>query len=1452
MMKQTTTTFNQIIRMVLALSQLMAQLGVAVGAATLATVQPPIAEVALGSANKAQADTNGGNASQVAAAINAGASVLTITKVISGSGSGPFNITVTGPNGYNNATTVDVGSPRVLTGLDTGVYTVTESTPSGWTTSYSVTTGSGYATGSNAVVTVANAITATAFSVAQITGTVFSDYNMDGRITANGVITDTGVQSVTVRAYALNGTVLGPTTTDASGRYTITTSGVQGPYRLEFYNLPEGYEPSRVFTSTGTSANGTSVQFINSAGQAAGANFGVLYPCDYCQSNPKLANVLFQNGDPLAVGSSVASLTSIAQWNYSNKDQSPAVTTVATADATGTLWGTAYQRSTRTLFTSAAVRRHTGLGPAGLGGIYQTNLSTSATSLFVDVENIGVNLGSLPSNAARFLPLTATDPSTDTVAFDAVGKMGIGQIELSQDEKTLFFTNLNDRSVYGLYIGSPAVAPISATQYAIPTVACTNGVARPWALRQYRNALYAGVVCTGEIAANSPTSANLSAMVFVMDLTSGSPSFSATPVISFPLNYPKGCAEPNYFTPALVACQWNPWSDTMSVFAVGTDTTYFAYPQPILSDIEFDVDGAMILAFADRAGLQLGSVNVTPNGASENNELGGDLLRAYRTGTATWVLENGGDKDGPGPFVPTANNKASRNDGNGPGGQGPGDGEFYYAELYNPYHEEAAMGSAVIYPGTNEVVATLMDPIDIYSGGVIKLSNATGGRNSAYEVRNGQGENFGKAAGLGEIELLCDPAPIEIGNRVWWDQDGDGEQDPGEPALAGVAVTLTWAGGSIATTTNISGTYYFTREATTGAYSTTLATNKAYTIQFGIPSGYSLTVPNAAALSGSTSSNHAISDVIDSDAVLVASIPTIYYTTGSAGQNNHGLDVGFTKPAAGAVQITNVPPQEASLRIVKTINNGSSSAPFTVTVSGPSGYNVITTVTTSAARVITGLAPGQYTVTETALPSAPSGYVWAWASYAPYNSMPLSGGSETVITVTNYLAPVPSTVTGSLQITKTVVGSAQNNFTVTVTGPSYPSGQAFGIVSGTNTVPNLIPGVYTVTETSPGAGWVTTYTVNGASNGSSAVVTVPTGSGAATPPYTILFNHANTNLQIVRAGDERSATVTGNVLLTPTLTASGITFTVKITVTGGPDGVTAVPFPPTVTLHAAQLEPGFGSGVYSSTTGALGLEYLGHTGNITTGVHVYRDPSDKMEVALTLGGGYQFVNSTFVLRDIDAQLWDSTAGAPCTSAASSETEKYDCRYSYIDRVKILSGGNFTYTLASLGQQVIAGNMITGYFADANNNGRPDSIGDWDVSGDNYVVWLSNSQVLPEFRFVYDDPGSGLDSDDDAFHDFDSLNQLILFGVRDFDAVLNPQAAVLITNTAPVAKYDLGNRVWIDTNNNGAFDTGESAPTGPVTVVLYNHTTGTAVMTTTTDASGYYTFTNLDAGSYDVF
>ncbi len=60
------------------------------------------------------------------------------------------------------------------------------------------------------------------------------------------------------------------------------------------------------------------------------------------------------------------------------------------------------------------------------------------------------------------------------------------------------------------------------------------------------------------------------------------------------------------------------------------------------------------------------------------------------------------------------------------------------------------------------------------------------------------------------------PTNADLGNRIWFDVDDDGEQDAGEPGIAGIDVTVSWldpgdgSTRSITTTTNEEGEYAFT------------------------------------------------------------------------------------------------------------------------------------------------------------------------------------------------------------------------------------------------------------------------------------------------------------------------------------------------------------------------------------------------------------------------------------------------------------------------------------------------------------------------------------------------------------------------------------------------------------------------------------------------------------------
>ncbi|MEZ4615160.1 MAG: SdrD B-like domain-containing protein [Caldilineaceae bacterium] len=937
--------------------------------------------------------------------------VLTVTKTVDWNGNTPnpsqqFAYTIEGPDGFTtiNDTITDTGVMTYAVPL--GVYTVTESSPgAGWVTTYTVNSVANGVSGIVALTGGSNSVAP--FGPTTVSGTIYRDFNANGQFDTTGETVEVALQGVTATVYDSDGNVVGTALSDVNGVYTVNPTG-QGPYQVIFSALPAGYEPS-----TQGAGNGTSVQFVNSVGEATNVDFAVNQPCDYCQSSPDLFIPLYTNGDSQhatpGVAASNPALVRVDYDSYatsSDPDAPAAPTTMVAGRDLGATWGAAYHRSAGKLFLSAVQRRHVGFGPQGPGGIYLVDVATNSVTDWLDVNAlIGFDVGSDPHTGLPNGGGGAAGASRDLASFDAVGKLAFGDIDLSPDERTLWAVDLNNRQLLELpldpQLNAPAAGAIVAHPIPDPTPACNNGTLRPWALAVADGMVYVGAVCSGE---SGGTAADLRAIIYRHDPEGADGNF--TELFSFNLNtIDKGCT---IDVPPGTGHQCNgfqPWTNAWSTFTVSNN--FAAYPQPILSDLIFDDDGSLILGFMDRTGMQTGYQNYRPDTTATTlytGATGGDLVRACNV---NGVLK----LEGTDAACPQHTGSASES-------------EFYYREgmprvgTPTDLHDEAAQGALALRRGSGEVVTTLTDPTEAQSGGLGWFDNATGnlstaaasGQTRVYRVFDGDSTTaqfyVGKSAGLGDLELLCDPAPIAIGNRVWEDLDGDGQQDAGEPGISNLTVMLVGADGTnTSTTTDSTGNYYF------GA----LTAYTAYTLTISVPGGYGLTIPDAVALAGAgVSSNHAISDTIDSDALLVNGTPTIRYTTGGPGQNNHSLDFGFVQSASGQVDILNTAPEPlpapAALRIVKEVSGGSVSAPFTVTVTGPNSYNTTVTVVPGTPTDLTNLEAGQYTVVEETPPtsSAPAGHQWTGIGYAPTNGeITLSSGMIGTITVTNILAEAP-------------------------------------------------------------------------------------------------------------------------------------------------------------------------------------------------------------------------------------------------------------------------------------------------------------------------------------------------------------------------------------------------------------------------------------------------------------
>ena len=892
-------------------------------------------------------------------------------------------------------------------------------------------------------------------SNAQISGFVFRDFNGDGaRQTNQGapLTTSTSTHSagfveplvagVIVTAYNSNDVILASYTTSSPSPTTATPSttanytipntgsaytGTKGnntgfvandvAVRLEF-TIPTSvtclisgvYD----FTSKAGKVYGTSVRFIAASGSSGTArpniHFALNNPNDYVAgATPETSTYLFQavqfNGDPLG-GGTTEDENALVKFPYSRNGTTAlsAAEKLASASQIGSVYGVAYSKYAKKIFTSAFMKRHAGFGPANgveknkPGAIYivdpslSSTTGTKAASYFLSLDALGYAthntlvgapaygstssysivtsgsadtrtetityistgegvIGANSGTGSRLLGADNVTPSNDPAAFGQVGKVSLGAIEMSDDGKYLFVVNLYDRKVYQLQLNS-VTAPTSATyvnSWSLPNpparalsgysgAAATyvttpqrldmndfydgdRGLQRPFALKYRNGKLYVGSVTTGEVAgAESITDNNTGTVEFtdlwayVWELTPSSGFTNTTPVLQFPLNYNKGTNGDGYNE------TWKPWTNTFPTANVNAGIDGWNVAQAMLTGIEFDVDGSMILALRDLSGDKGGYQNrmLTGTTVSRTSMAFGDQLRAHKNTTnCKFELEYAGE-EGPNSFKPASLGPTN--------GQGPGGGEFYYTdgiERYNgtasgvAYHLNTAMGGLALLPGMEEVTATFMDPLAIWSGGVSWSRSFNGLNTRDYQLYAGQAVgDIGKANGLGDIELLFENPPIEIGNRVWKDTDGDGIQGADEAGIAGVLLELVNSGGTViaTVTTDTDGSWYFSSDTGTDAtgikYSVALTPDTDYKVRLassGTGNDWDATANSNAGgprtggalvglrLTRTDKIGNGEADFSDSDASMVSSVPSISLTTGGYGENNHTYDIGFAE-----------------------------------------------------------------------------------------------------------------------------------------------------------------------------------------------------------------------------------------------------------------------------------------------------------------------------------------------------------------------------------------------------------------------------------------------------------------------------------------------------------------------------------------------------------------------------
>lgn len=785
----------------------------------------------------------------------------------------------------------------------------------------------------------------------EIAGTAFEDIDQDGQ-------RDTGepiLPGVSVSIYDDSGLFSGPIMTDANGEYSFTGLAAGAMYRLEFGTLPGLNEGPH---GPGSS---TAVQFVDAG--SCDVNYGLVDPSHYCntETDPLLVVPCYVSGDPQHISNINASGVVTFDYSASGNSPHPTYTNIATAGAVGSIWGVAHNPVSNTNYYGTVLKRHVGLGPGGIGAIYSQQESDPNTVAPVFYD-FGALAGTVASNSARFPgsgsafgfegPCGACD-NIDPSTFSQIGKVGIGDVEVGPDNEYVYATNLSDRKVYKINADSPApgsASPLPNMPW-IDNSVCNNGVARPWALEFRRGNLYVGVVCDASSSSCPIGSAcsDLTATVYSFDGTSW------TTELSFPLDYYR---EP-YASGSDYFVRWIDDWNTMEPFVGFVTDANFG--QPIVMDIEFDDDNSIILGIGDRSGLQMGYQAPNPTAGSgdtsERNFAFGDILRAaYNPGTGTYTLENNGVVGG---LTTTNPNGAS----------GPGGRSFYWGDYFTGIGAErwqSGLGPLALLPCSEEVLFPVADAIDYYSNGIAWMSNTTGQNIRRLEVYqgsfDGSSANFAKGVGLGDLGFIReDPANIEIGNIVWWDENANGRQDPSEPGVPDVAIELWKSNGSggfsqvAATTTDALGRYIFSSSSNSNGLNTE---NWSFTADDAvmINTSYELRIASWASDAGliaySTGlgyTGHLISVANnqgptgtqrDSDGVDVSGIAVVTLTTGDPSENGHSYDFAFYGQggceAPGVVPTANTPCTGENLELMAAVSGGE--MPYTYNWTGPNGF----------------------------------------------------------------------------------------------------------------------------------------------------------------------------------------------------------------------------------------------------------------------------------------------------------------------------------------------------------------------------------------------------------------------------------------------------------------------------------------------------------------------------------
>ena len=1373
----------------------------------------------------------------------------------------------------------------------------------------------------------------TLITKAQVSGTVFRDYNGNGIKNNSATFNEPFVQGVTVKATLSTGASFS-TTTNASGAYgfTVVQLPATSAVRIEFSGFGTGDLAG--FKGTGNASN---VQFVTANAATTAVNFAVSAPDDFWNNvtnpNPGLLAVAERRGTTNGVYAGQYTVVQINN-NSSGPAVDPANAAVITIDTvtnrpaiysqTGSLFGLAMQSRQQRLFAAAYLRRASAFGPQGPGGIYIMDKSGANFSLTGSFTLEGVtpnnsptalNFGTVtrvttPASSDYYLgstsqwSLAAGSDARDIDAFAKTGTISYGDIEADPLSDKIYMMNLYQKRLI-VFDGSGATATLNGASIATlatftkaydittftgwPVATGAGNNIRPYAVKIYKGKGYLGVVSD---AMTTQLATDLKGYILQFDPNNIAAGFTTVVTINFS---------------AYNGSPFKPWATTwMQTGGSGTTSGPRDYPTPIIAGIEFNEDGSMDIGIKDRWGDQGGSFEFNAvSGATGHTQcsINGDLLHACWTGVA-WALEGtAGSCTKPA----TNTNGAASTNNFGTGNSYLSTGTEWYSDKSGDGGSENNIGGMCKLMGSGVMVTSVYDPMGsggnsnavdgggngVYwsTQGVQWSNNATGLKSQIARVIDGNSASLDKSNGMGDIEFVLPPQPIQVGNRIWLDANGDGVQDANETTAgvaAGTTVTLrspgvdgiygtaddqTWT-----TTTDAAGNYYFdnsnviatdNRKPATWTGVTGILPGYNYRIEVNVPSGTQVTKANVA---GNSLGN------IDNDAVVNAS-GTIAMVTFNVTGVNHNFDIGF-KPLATLGD-----------KVWRDDNaNGLQDAGepgvagITVSLFNNAGTLIGTTVTDAYGYyVFENLVAGNYSAGFT----LPANYTFTTQTNAADDGNTTGYGA----TATSINGSDVNSTTGK---TYTIVLSAGEN------NRNIDAGLIFNIPPITQSVGDRV-----WLDNGSGGGTASDGTQNGTEPGVSGINVTLFNSGGSAIATTITNANGNYLFTNVPVGlnytvgfslpvGMRFSPNSGALSITTNSDANTTTGRTSAFNIASGDNFTYVDagIYPTLTTVASLgdrvwedtnhdgvqniNEPGIGNVTVNLYIGAV---LVGTTKTDPYGYYMFTNlnPADYI-VEFVKPPGYtispQKVVSGTLATDSDPNTITGKTGTTSLKAGDRVTAIDAGMYKTVpagvlklgDKVWIdynMNGiqdgtepgvAGITVTLYQNGPDGLPGTpddvFIATSFTDAGGNFIFVNLAASAGAPTNYNIQFSNIPAGYSIT-TFTAPGSTTNNDSNPFSSGRTGSINLLADDLSIDAGLS--------SGVPPGKGTIGDKVWYDLNNNGVQEAAELGVAG-VTVTLQKDVNGDGVFfgagelsfaVTTSNALGQYTFGGLDAGSYRV-